>query len=473
MIEKKDFRVHAEAALEWIDQYFKNIESYPVKSKLKPKSIYNQIPALAPDEGETMESIMADFVKIIVPGITHWQHPNFHSYFPANSSMESVLAEMITAALGAQCMVWDTSPAAAELEERMMEWLKKAMALPDHFEGVIQDTASTASLVAIITAREVATNYQSNENGVAQNLRVYCSESTHSSIEKAVKIAGMGRQNLVKISIDEAQRLDPLHLERAIQQDIAQGQIPCCVVANIGTTSTVAVDPIKSIGEICIRYGIWLHVDAAYAGTALLLPEYQWMAEGMELADSFVFNPHKWMFTNFDCSAYYVKDKTLLLRCFELLPEYLKTKTRGHVNDYRDWGIPLGRRFRALKLWFVIRSFGIKGIQFKLRKHIELNQLFAQWIRENPDFELVTEPFLNFCCFRYKPQKFSDTQILNQKNQQLLEMINESGLLYLTHTKIGEVYVLRFVIGQTYVDLVHIQRSWETIRELSNQLQED
>jgi aromatic-L-amino-acid decarboxylase len=395
--------------------------------------------------------------------MTHWQHPGFHAYFPANSSVESVLAESLTSAMGAQCMIWDTSPAAAELEQRMMEWLRDAMGIPGDFEGVIQDTASTASLVALITAREVATSFRSNEEGVPPNLRVYCSTETHSSIEKGVVVCGIGRKNLVKIGVDKQMRMRPGDLETRIREDLEAGLKPCAVVAAIGTTGTVAVDPLQEIGRICKKYGIWLHVDAAYAGTALLLPEYQWMITGIELADSFVFNPHKWMFTNFDCSAYLVKDAGTLIKTFEILPEYLKTKTRGAVNDYRDWGVPLGRRFRALKLWFVIRSFGLEGIRDKLRAHIRMNQQFAEKLAQVEHMVLPLKPFLNFTCFRLEPEGMNDPEALNALNEAFLEEINSSGKLYLTHTKIDGFHTIRMLIGQTYVDEHHVDLASEHI----------
>ena len=308
----------------------------------------------------------------------------------------------------------------------------------------------------------MATGFKSNEEGVPNNLRVYCSTQTHSSIDKAVGISGIGKKNLIKIPVDDQMRLIPELLEKQIVEDLANGLVPCCVVAAIGTTGTVAVDPVKPIAQICKKYKIWLHVDAAFAGTALLLPEYRWMAEGVEGADSFVFNPHKWMFTHFDCSVYFVKDVNVLIRTFEILPEYLKTNTRGLVNDYRDWGIPLGRRFRALKLWFVIRGFGLDGIRKRLREHIALNEFFAGQIDKHPDFELVLQPFLNFSCFRYHPAGADPAQ-LNDLNEQLKDKLNKTGQLFLSHTKIDDKYVLRFVIGQTYVEQEHVEKALEMI----------
>ncbi len=464
MLKREEFKSKVGPIIDWIDRYFQNLESLPVKSQVSPKEIYDQIPGEAPNAAEDLDRIIEDLDTIILPGITHWQHPGFHAYFNANSSVESLYGEMVTSAIAAQCMIWETSPAAAELEERMMEWLMKAMNFPPGFEGVIQDTASTASLAAILTAREVATDFKSNEEGVPNNLRVYCSTQTHSSIEKAVGIAGIGRKNCVKIPVDDQMRLIPELLEKQIMEDEKQGLVPCCVVAAIGTTGTVAVDPLKPIAEICQKHKVWLHVDAAFAGTALLLPEYQWMAAGMEMADSFVFNPHKWMFTNFDLSVYLVKDVDALIRTFEVLPEYLKTSTRGQVNDYRDWGIPLGRRFRALKLWFVLRSYGLDGIRHRLREHIALNEYFAGQIAEHPDLELVLEPFLNFTCFRYRPEGVSPEK-LNQLNEQLKESLNKTGKLFLSHTKVHGKYVLRFVIGQTYVEKRHIDNALNVLKE--------
>ncbi|MFH0756284.1 MAG: pyridoxal-dependent decarboxylase [Bacteroidota bacterium] len=468
MLDPKEFKDISGPVVAWIDRYFRNMESYPVKSAAKPGDIYNRIPEFAPDKGESMEKIIKDLDEIILPGITHWQHPNFHAYFPANSSVESVLAEFVTAALGAQCMIWDTSPAAAELEQRMMEWLRDAMGIPSGFQGVIQDSASSASLVALITAREVITGFSSNEQGVPNNLRVYCSEETHSSIEKAVGVCGIGKKNLVKVAVDRKMRLKPEVLEKHILEDLARGLVPCAVVAAIGTTGTVAVDPLGEIASICKQHGIWLHVDAAYAGSALLLPEYRWMIDGIDQADSFVFNPHKWMFTNFDCSVYFMKNPGQLVRTFEILPEYLKTGTRGSVNDYRDWGVPLGRRFRALKLWFVIRGFGLEGIRERLRSHVRLNEYFCREITKIRGIELASEPFLNFSCFRYNPSGSKDPDLVNPVNERFLKEINSGGQLFLTHTKIDGLVTLRMLIGQTYVEQKHVDHALEVIKQISD-----
>ena len=416
-----------------------------------------------------MKAIFSDFKEKIIPGITHWQSPNFFAYFPANSSYPSLLAEMLTATLGVQGMIWETSPAAAELEEKLMNWLKQMIGLPQIFEGVIQDTASTATLTAILTAREKKSNFRINESGFEnKQYRIYCSTETHSSIEKAVKIAGFGKQNLVKVKTDSQFRMDPMELENAIQKDLLEGKIPLCIVATIGTTGSTAIDPLKEIAEISSKNDIWLHVDAAFAGTALILEEFKWMIEGLEKADSFVFNPHKWMFTNFDCSAYFVKDKQALINTFDITPEYLKTKTQGQVNDYRDWGIQLGRRFRALKLWFVIRSFGVEGLQEKIRAHISMASWLENEININADFEMITPRILSLVCFRYKPAGMVSIEELNVINEKILHTINQTGKIFITHTKLNGIYTLRMVIGQTNVEPVHVEKAWKLIREVAD-----
>lgn len=467
-----EFRAEAHKMADRIADYYDNISEYPVKSQVLPGEIIAQLPVSPPEHPESMTNIMADFERIIMPGITHWQSPAFHAFFPANSSYPSVLAEMLTAALGQQGMIWETSPAAAELEERVMEWLRVMCGLPSNWTGVIQDTASASTLAALLTAREKATGFRINEEGFTSSdkLRIYCSTETHSSIEKAVKIAGFGRKNLVKIAVDQDFALIPEELEKAIMKDKNAGFLPVCVIGSIGTTGSTAVDPIEKIGKICSAYGIWFHVDAAFSGTALILPEMHHYANGLEYADSYVFNPHKWMFTNFDASAYFVRDPEMLIRTFEILPEYLKTKTRGQVNDYRDWGVALGRRFRALKLWFVIRSFGVDGIKEKLRKHISLAQWLAGKVEKSNEFELMAPVTFSLVCFRWKPEGIVEEEKLNQLNMQLLNDLNASGKLYLTHTKLNGKYVLRVVSAQTYVEMEHIEATWKLIGEMAEKI---
>ena len=459
------FRNEAHKMVDWIADYYTEIEKYPVKSNIKPGSVFKAIPDSPPPDPEDMKQIFADFERIIMPGITHWQSPGFFAYFPANTSFPSLLAEMLSSALGAQCMKWETSPAATELEEAVMNWLRKMTGLPPDFEGVIQDTASTSTLCAILTAREKSTAFNANNKGMAAyaGMRVYCSTEAHSSVEKAVKIAGIGRENLVKIGTDSTFRMDPALLEKALEQDIQNGLKPVCVVAAIGTTGSTAVDPVEEIARICSKYKIWLHVDAAYAGTALILPEYHYLLKGIEQADSFVFNPHKWLFTNFDCSAYFVKDTESLINTFKLVPEYLRSQIQEHVNDYSNWGIQLGRRFRALKLWFVIRSFGVKGLQEKVRHNIALAGELKSWIDENELFELLAPVEFGLVCFRYHPQGIDDTDILNRMNEELLLAVNATGKIYITHTKLDGMYTLRMVTSQTNIDRNHLKQAWELL----------
>ncbi len=466
-----EFRKHAHDLVEWMADYMENVESRPVKSSVKPGEIFNKIPDKPPLHSESFESLMRDFNEIIMPGITHWQNPNFFAYFPANTSPASILAEMLTATLGAQCMMWETSPAAAELEEKMMIWLREMTGLPSGFEGVIQDSASTATLAAILTAREKATNFSGNIDGIGKSgtLKVYCSSQTHSSVEKAVKISGIGSKNLVKISVRNDFSMDPQKLKTAVIRDKKNGYIPCCVIATLGTTGTTAVDPLREIGEICHENNIWLHVDAAMAGTALILPEFQWMLDGREYIDSFVFNPHKWMFTNFDCSAYFVKDAGTLIKTFEILPEYLKTRTRGKVNDYRDWGVPLGRRFRALKLWSVIRSYGVEGLRNKVRNHIGIAKELSEMISKEVDFEILAPVVISVVCFRYIPAGYNEDQI-NVLNEELNHQLNDSGKLYLSHTVLNGKYTLRMVTAQTNVTLEHVEKAWLLIKNTARSL---
>ncbi len=467
-MDSSEFRKHAHEVADWMADFYENIEKFPVKSNVKPGAIAGQLPDHPPVKGEDFSLLMKDVNEIILPGMTHWQSPNFFAYFPANSSYPSVLGEMITATLGAQCMVWETSPAAAELEEQVMNWLKEMTGLPASFDGVIQDSASTSTLVALLSARERISEFQVNEIGFLTNkYRVYCSNEAHSSIDKAVKIAGFGAQSLVRIEVDDQLRIIPAKLEEAIKNDIMAGLIPACVVAALGTTGTVAIDPLLPLTQICKKYKVWLHVDAAYAGTALVLDEYRGMIEGIEDVDSFVFNPHKWMFTNFDCSAYFVRDREHLIRTFEIMPEYLKTKNDSLVNNYRDWGIQLGRRFRALKLWFVIRSMGTEGIRQKVAAHISMAAELASMVREEPHFELFEPQNLGLVCFRLKPEGLADGEELNDLNRRFLDELNSSGQLYLSHTAVRGNFILRFVVGQTYVTRDHVLRAWHFIVDAS------
>ncbi len=461
------FRQEAHQLVDWMYDYLKNIRDLPVRAQVQPGDVIRQLPTAPPEEAEDFATIFDDFKRIVLPGMTHWQHPSFHGYFPANSSPPSVLAEMLTATMGAQCMIWQTSPAAAEMEERMMQWLGQMIGLPDNFVGVIQDTASTATLCSLLTAREQKTDYEINHSGFTGDKRyaVYSSSETHSSIEKDVKIAGFGSESLRKIKTDYKYALDPAALEAAIEADLYDGVIPLCVIATLGTTGSTAIDPLKSIARICQRHKVWLHVDAAFLGSALLLEEYRWLLEGIEQVDTFVFNPHKWMFTNFDCSAYFVRDKGALLRTFEILPEYLKTSESSPVNNYRDWSIPLGRRFRALKLWFVIRTYGVNGLKELLRNHIRMAQAVSQEIEASRDFELMAPVPVSLVCFRYHPVGTDDEKKLDQLNKTIEETLNDSGKIFLTHTKLRGKFVLRFCVGQTQVTQEDVDKAWGLIQE--------
>ncbi len=453
--------------VDYMADYLAEVSQYPVKSQVKPGEIYKQLPDHPPAKSQSIDAIIEDFTKILLPGITHWQHPNFHAYFTGNSSYPSVLAEMLTATIGAQCMLWETSPAATELEEKMMDWLKEMLGLPEHWKGVIQDTASTATLVAIISAREKRSQWLINQRGYhsSQKFTVYCSEQAHSSVDKAVRIAGIGIEYLRKVEVDQAFAMKPEALELAVKQDLEAGFTPLLAIATLGTTGCTAVDPIEEIAHLCQKHQLWLHIDAAWAGTALILPEYRWMIKGIDQADSFVFNPHKWMFTNFDCSAYFVKDQQILIRTFAVVPEYLKTKTK-EVNNYSEWGIQLGRRFRALKLWFVIRNFGVDGLKEKIAAHLSWTEELAEEINRHSNFELILPSRLGCICFRFSPPGLSESQ-LDLVNRNLMDAINASGRLYLTHTTLNDTFAIRMVIGQTYQTREDIQNAWNTIQEIS------
>jgi aromatic-L-amino-acid decarboxylase len=467
-MDTKEFKKYGHEFVDWIAEYMENIETLPVMSRVKPGEIRARIPIVPPDKAESMDQIFSDFKKIILPGITHWQHPGWHAYFPANNSPVSVLGELLTAAIGAQCMIWQTSPAAAELEDAVLEWLRRMLGLPEGMAGVIQDTASTATLCALLSAREKATNFESNEKGLKRPLIVYASEETHSSIEKGVKIAGLGRENLRLIPSDAEFAMIPEKLEEAILKDKAAGLAPACIVATLGTTSSTAVDPLAAIGRIARHHGLWLHVDAAYAGTAAILPEKRWILDGAEDMDSFVFNPHKWMLTNFDCSAYYVKEPGWLIRTFEIHPEYLKTGVDPYVKNFRDWGIQLGRRFRALKLWFVIRSYGVEGLQAFVREHCRLAQLFKGWVDETPSFELMAPVHFGLVSFRLNDGR--DEEALTRLNKTLMDGLNATGKLYLTHTALRGKFTLRMVIGQRATEERHVRAAWDMIKSISAKL---
>lgn len=466
----EEFREQGKQIIDWIADYYETVEQYPVLSQVKPGSIKNQLPLVPPEKSESIGQIMNDVNSIIMPGITHWQSPNFYAFFPSNSSGPSVLGDLLSSGLGVQGMLWATSPACTELETRVMDWLADMLQLPEKFRstatggGVIQDTASSAALTAVLAARERKTGYQTNENGCSGNLVAYVSSQTHSSVEKAVKIAGIGKNNMRLVDVDENLAMRSDLLESTIQNDIKKGLIPFFVCGTVGSTSTNAIDPLPEIGEICRKYNLWLHIDAAMSGTAAICPEYRFILNGVELADSFSFNPHKWMFTNFDCNCFFVADRSVLIKTLSILPEYLKNQATesGAVFDYRDWHIQLGRRFRSLKLWFVIRHYGTEGLRYHIGEHIRLAQEFANWVRQSDDFELVTPAPLNLICFTHKKG--------NDFSKKLLETINQSGKMYFTHTVIRGKYVMRMCIGQTHTVEQHVIQTWETIKNTAKNL---
>jgi aromatic-L-amino-acid decarboxylase len=441
-----------------------------VLSRAKPGQIRASLPANPPAKGEAFDAILGDIEKLIIPGITHWQSPNFFAFFNSNTSGPSILGELLSSGLGVQGMLWATSPACTELETHVLDWLVGMLGLPERFlststgGGVIQDTASSASLCALLAARERATNYASNRRGCDGKLVAYTSTQTHSSIEKDIRIAGMGLDNLRLIDVDDDFAMRPDLLERQINADRRAGLTPCFVCATIGTTSSNAIDPLPEIGRICRENKIWFHVDAAMSGTAALCPEFRHTHAGAELADSYTFNPHKWMFTNFDCNCFYVADRKALIQTLSILPEYLRNQATesGAVIDYRDWQVPLGRRFRALKLWFVIRHYGIEGLQHHVRRHVELAQQFASWVKADNRFELAAPVPLNLVCFRHKGG--------DEVNQALMDRLNRSGDLYLTHTKLANRTTLRLCIGQTNTEASHVERAWKRIQEEADRI---
>lgn len=463
----EEFRCAGHELVDWIADYRARIEEFPVLSRAEPGELRRALPERAPEHGESIDAILADLDRLIVPGLTHWQSPNFFAFFPANASPPSVLGDLLSAGLGVQGMIWATSPACTELETHVLDWLVDMLGLPEFFKsssdggGVIQDSASAGALCALLAARERATDFESNRDGVGSRLAVYTSNQAHSSVTKAVKIAGIGENNLRLIEVDADFAMSPTALEKRIHEDRASGLTPIFVCATVGTTSSTAVDPIPRIGTICRDENVWLHVDAAHAGTATLCPELRYLNAGLEHADSYAFNPHKWMFTGFDCSVLYVKSRKALVDTLSILPEYLRNPATesGAVIDYRDWQIPLGRRFRALKLWFVIRHYGVEGLRHHIRRHIELAQQFASWVEADERFELAAPVPLNLVCFRHRGG--------DEVNESLMNALNASGKIYLTHTKLDGRFVLRMAIGQTETEHEHVERAWDLIRDFA------
>jgi len=465
-----EFRRHGHSVVDWIADYYARIESFPVLSRAEPGQIRASLPVSPPANGEPFSAMLADIEKLILPGITHWQSPNFYAYFPSNASGPGILGDLLSSGLGVQGMLWATSPACTELETLVLDWLVQMLDLPPKFlstgngGGVIQDTASSASLCALLAARERATNFASNRHGCDGKLVAYTSSQAHSSLEKGAQIAAIGNEHLRAIEVDANFAMRPDALRRRIEQDRNAGLLPFFVCATVGTTSSNAMDPVPEIGRICRENNLWLHVDAAMSGTAALCPEFRHIHAGLESADSYCFNPHKWMFTNFDCDCFYVADRKALIQTLSVLPEYLRNKATetGAVIDYRDWQIPLGRRFRSLKLWFVIRHYGVEGLRHHIRQHVEMAQNFAGWVKQDERFELAAPAPLNLICFRHKGG--------DECNQALMDRLNRSGDLYLTHTRLQDRMALRFCVGQTNTTPRHVEQAWKRIQEEATKL---
>jgi aromatic-L-amino-acid decarboxylase len=466
----EEFRRYGHAVVDWIADYQSRVESFPVLSQVKPGEIRAALPAEPPARGEDFDAILKDMNQVILPGVTHWQSPNFFAYFPCNASGPAILGDLLSSGLGVQGMLWSTSPACTELETHVMDWLVTMLGLPENFRssgtggGVIQDTASSAALCALLAARERATGYVSNKKGCDGKLVAYVSTQTHSSLQKAAMISGIGVDNLRAIEVDDKFAMRADALTQRIEADRRAGLTPFFVCATVGTTSSNAMDPVATIGEICRKNNLWLHVDAAMSGTAMLCPEFRHFQNGVELAHSYNFNPHKWMFTNFDCSCFWVADRKALIQTLSILPEYLRNQATesGAVIDYRDWHIQLGRRFRSLKLWFVIRHYGIEGLQHHVREHVRLAQQFADWARNDKRFELAAPAPLNLVCFRHKGG--------DAANQTIMDRVNQSGDLFLTHTKLNVKLTLRLSVGQANTKAKHVENAWKRIREEAERL---
>jgi aromatic-L-amino-acid decarboxylase len=467
-----EFRQFGHQLIDWVADYLTNIEKYPVLPNVKPGDIRRSLPSTPPRHPESMDRILADVDRIVMKGMTHWNHPRFHAYFNSSSSSPGILAELLSAAFNGNAMVWQSGPAVSELEEVTLDWLRQMLGLPQEFWGIIFDTASTSTLHAIVAARESLSDLRTRELGMAgrrelPKLRAYTSEFAHSSVEKAIITLGFGMDAVCKIPIDDQFRMRPDALAAAIAHDRANGFRPLCVVATVGTTSCTSIDPVPAIADICEREGIWLHVDAAYGGSAAIIPEMRYVLEGCNRADSLVVNPHKWMFVPVDLSVLYTRKPEILRRAFSLVPEYLRTSQDDVVRNLMDYGVPLGRRFRALKLWFVLRYFGWDGLANRLRDHIRMAKEFAGWVEEHPSFELLAPVLFGTVCFRAHPAGMDDEPALNTLNEELLQVLNSTGEVFLSHTKLGTCYTLRMAIGHLQTRESHVRATWELIqREL-------
>ena len=472
-MDSESFRRDGHQLIDWIAEYLAHPERYPVLAQVEPGQIKASLPKEPPERPEPMEAVLEDVEKIIAPGLTHWNHPGFFAYFGITASEPGILGELLSSAFNVNAMLWRTSPAATELEEVVLDWLRQLLGLPPEFMGIINDSASVSSLCAIAVARE-ALNLRIREEGLAgrpdlPRLRLYTSEQAHSSIEKAAIILGIGQAGVAKIAVDDEFRLRAEALEAAVTEDLQAGRKPFCVVATVGTTSTTSVDPVPEIAEICQRHELWLHVDAAYAGAAAILPERRGALAGCERADSIVMNPHKWLFVPLDCSAFYCRHPRTMKQAFSLVPEYLRTPEEDRVRNYMDYGVQLGRRFRALKLWMVLRAFGAEGLREHLRAHIALAERFRGWIEESPNFELLGPVPFSVVCFRHRPDGLpenGDTEpYLNRLNERLLDSVNKAGEVFLSHTQLKGKFTLRLAIGNQRSTEEYVRRAWDLLQE--------
>ena len=465
-----DFASWGARISDWAKGYHRTLRDRPVRAQVAPGDILAQLPTAPPQTGESMDTVFADFEKIVMPGLTHWQHPRFFAYFPANATPPSMLADYLATVIAPQCMLWQTSPAATEMETRMLQWLRQSLGLADHFEGVIQDSASTATLAAVLTMRERALGWQGNEKGLSglDTLRIYCSEEVHTSVDRAIWIAGVGQDNLCRVPTHGPLRsMQPDALEAAIKQDLANGLKPAGIVACVGGTGTGGCDDISAVCDIAAKYDLYVHVDAAWAGAAMICPEYRHYWEGVDKADSVVFNPHKWLGMQFDCSAHFVKNPEDLVRTLAIRPEYLKTHGADGIINYSEWSVPLGRRFRALKIWFVLRIYGLDGLQQMIRNHVTWAHELRDLLAAEPDFEIVTEPVLSLFTFRYTPSGATD---LDAMNQRLVDTINNDGRIYITQTRTKGQLVIRFQAGQVDATREDVLFAFDTIKEIARAL---
>jgi aromatic-L-amino-acid decarboxylase len=470
----EEFRNNGYKLVDWIANYLNDIEKYPPLSQVNPGDIIKRIPQTPPKKSEDFEIVLNDVDKILMDGITHWNHPGFMAYFNSTSSGPGILAELLSAGLGINGMLWKTSPAFTELESKMMNWFRQMVGIPENYWGIIYDTASTSSMHAIASAREQL-NLKIREKGMAgrndlPRLRLYCSEQAHNSIDKGALTLGIGLEGVRKIPVNDKFEMIPDKLKDAIQEDKQNGWFPFIVVATVGTTSTTSVDPVEEIAQIAEQNNLWLHIDSAYAGVTAMIPEMKWITNGWDHADSIVINPHKWMFTPMDLSIYFTRKKEILKKAFSLSAEYLKTNQDNEVDNLMDYGIQLGRRFRSLKLWFIIRYFGVEGLSTRIKYHIDLAKELSTWIEQDKNFELMAPVIFSTVCFRYNPNNKNEKK-LNLLNENLLEQINLSGSIFLSHTKLNGKFAIRLTVGSIRHERRHIENAWELIKNLSQKLE--